>query len=166
MENAGNGKQEIALFSKLNPLNYVPVLVNEGKVIADSFAIILYLEEKYPQHPLLPQDIHKKAINFQAANIVAANIQPFQNPAVLADLFLAPQIHIAINWFKLDMAEFPTLRKLNEAYEQLPAFRAAMPDMQPDANWKTEMMKSAGTEKKRLRALPIPNEQQTSLWNP
>ncbi|KAL5982790.1 Glutathione S-transferase zeta-1 [Asimina triloba] len=52
-------------FSKLNPLNYVPVLVDEGKVIADSLAIILYLEEKYPQHPLLPQDIHKKAINFQ-----------------------------------------------------------------------------------------------------
>lgn len=24
-----------------------------------------YLEEKYPQHPLLPQDLQKKAINFQ-----------------------------------------------------------------------------------------------------
>lgn len=24
-----------------------------------------YLEEKYPQHPLLPQHLHKKAINFQ-----------------------------------------------------------------------------------------------------
>ncbi|KAL5982791.1 Glutathione S-transferase zeta-1 [Asimina triloba] len=33
----------------------------------------------------------------------------------------------------LPEAEFPSLMKLNEAYEQLPAFRAAMSDMQPDA---------------------------------
>ncbi|XP_060167475.1 glutathione S-transferase 2-like isoform X2 [Lycium barbarum] len=52
-------------------------------VIADSFAIIMYLEEKYPQRALLPQDLQKRAINYQAANIVAANIQPLQNLAVL-----------------------------------------------------------------------------------
>ncbi|KAL2939580.1 Glutathione S-transferase 2 [Bienertia sinuspersici] len=101
-------------YKKLNPLSYVPVLVDEEIVIADSFAIIMvsmhrhfihnensvililafqillkralftmqYLEEKYPQHALLPQDLQKRALNYQAANIVASNIQPFQNLAV------------------------------------------------------------------------------------
>ncbi|XP_058097506.1 glutathione S-transferase 2-like isoform X1 [Magnolia sinica] len=173
------GEQFSPEFSKLNALNYVPVLVDEDIVIADSLAIILYLEEKYPQNPLLPKDLHKKAINFQAANIVCANIQPFQNLAVLnyieekintneklvwaqyhigkgfaalekllkdfsgkyatgdevflADLFLAPQIHTGFTRFKLDKSEFPLLSKLHEAYEKLPAFCAAIPDVQPDA---------------------------------
>ncbi|XP_050157893.1 glutathione S-transferase zeta class-like isoform X4 [Malus sylvestris] len=70
-------------FRKLNPMGYVPVLVDGDTVVADSFAIILYLEEKYPQHPLLPPDLQKKAINYQAANIVSSSIQPLQNMTVL-----------------------------------------------------------------------------------
>lgn len=70
-------------FSELNPINYVPVLVDGDVKVADSFAILLYLEEKYPQHPLLPCDLQKKAINYQAANIVSSSIQPLQNLAVL-----------------------------------------------------------------------------------
>ncbi|XP_042485992.1 glutathione S-transferase zeta class-like isoform X2 [Macadamia integrifolia] len=172
------GEQFSSDFSKLSPLNYVPVLVDEDIVIADSFAILMYLEEKYHQNPLLPQDLHKRAINFQAANIVSSSIQPLQNLSVLkyieekvssdekfawaqrhigkgfaaleqllkgfagryatgdevflADLFLAPQIHGAITRFKLDMTQFPLLSKLHEAYGELPAFQAAMPEKQPD----------------------------------
>ncbi|XXG68492.1 hypothetical protein AAC387_Pa06g1567 [Persea americana] len=165
-------------FSKLNPLCYVPVLVDGDIVVSDSFAILLYLEEKYPEHPLLPCDLQKKAINFQAANIVCSSIQPFQNDTAvnyieekinsdekfvwtryhigkgfaalekllkgsagryatgeevfLADLFLAPQIHAAINRFQVDMSKFPLLCRLNKVYNELPEFRAAMPEMQPD----------------------------------
>ncbi|KAI3810634.1 hypothetical protein L1987_20255 [Smallanthus sonchifolius] len=63
-------------YLKINPIGYVPALVDGDIVLADSFAIILYLEEKYPQHPLLPRDLAKKAINYQAANIVSSSIQP------------------------------------------------------------------------------------------
>ncbi|KAG5525649.1 hypothetical protein RHGRI_032080 [Rhododendron griersonianum] len=52
-------------FTKLNPIGYVPVLVDEDFVVSDSFAILLYLEEKYPQHPLLPRDLQRRAINYQ-----------------------------------------------------------------------------------------------------
>ncbi|KAJ0581424.1 putative glutathione transferase [Helianthus annuus] len=52
-------------YLKINPIGYAPALVDGGIVLADSFAIILYLEEKYPQHPLLPRDLVKKAINYQ-----------------------------------------------------------------------------------------------------
>ncbi|KAF5809989.1 putative glutathione transferase [Helianthus annuus] len=63
-------------YLKMNPIGYVPALVDGDIVLADSFAIILYLEEKHPQHPLLPRDLAKKAINYQVANIVASSIQP------------------------------------------------------------------------------------------
>ncbi|XP_062176334.1 glutathione S-transferase zeta class-like [Alnus glutinosa] len=77
------GEQFSPEFRKVNPLGYVPVLVDGDFVLSDSFAIIMYLEEKYPQHPLLPQDLEKRGINYQAANIVSSSIQPLQNLAVL-----------------------------------------------------------------------------------
>ncbi|XP_061988404.1 glutathione S-transferase 2-like isoform X3 [Rosa rugosa] len=77
------GEQFSPEFRKLNPIGCVPVLVDGDLAVSDSFAILLYLEEKYPQHPLLPKDLQRKAINFQAANIVCSSIQPFQNQAVL-----------------------------------------------------------------------------------
>uniref|UniRef100_A0A2N9HBC8 glutathione transferase n=1 Tax=Fagus sylvatica TaxID=28930 RepID=A0A2N9HBC8_FAGSY len=64
--NLVKGEQFSPEFTKLNPIGYVPVLVHGDMVLADSFAIIMYLEDKYPHHhPLLPKDIHKKAINYQ-----------------------------------------------------------------------------------------------------
>lgn len=77
------GAQKSPEFLKLNPIGYVPVLVDGDFVVADSFAILLYLEEKYPQHPLLPKDLQKRALNYQAANLVSASIQPLQNLPVL-----------------------------------------------------------------------------------
>ncbi|KAJ9162744.1 hypothetical protein P3X46_022496 [Hevea brasiliensis] len=81
--NLVKGEQFNPEILKLNPLGYVPVLVDGDFVVSDSFAILMYLDEKYPQHPLLPRDLHKKAINYQAANIVSSSIQPLQNLAVL-----------------------------------------------------------------------------------
>ncbi|XP_040989082.1 glutathione S-transferase zeta class-like isoform X1 [Juglans microcarpa x Juglans regia] len=77
------GEQFSPEFTELNPIGYVPVLVDGEIIVSDSFAIIMYLEEKYPQHPLLPQDLQKIGINYQAANIVSSSIQPFQNLATL-----------------------------------------------------------------------------------
>lgn len=66
-------------FLKLNPMGYVPVLVDDNLVVSDSFAILLYLEEKYHEYPLLPLDLQKKALNYQIASIVSSSIQPLQN---------------------------------------------------------------------------------------
>ncbi|KAK9073628.1 hypothetical protein SSX86_007952 [Deinandra increscens subsp. villosa] len=60
-------------------MGYVPALVDGTTVVSDSYAILLYLEEKYPQHALLPQDLVRKSINYQAASIVSSSIQPLQN---------------------------------------------------------------------------------------
>ncbi|XBH67491.1 hypothetical protein VPH35_095863 [Triticum aestivum] len=64
---------------KLNPMKFVPALVDGDAVIGDSYAIALYLEDKYPQRPLLPQDLKKKALNIQIASIVCSGIQPLHN---------------------------------------------------------------------------------------
>jgi glutathione S-transferase len=40
---------------------FVPVLVDGDRVVADSTAILLYLEESYPDPPLLPDDPEERA---------------------------------------------------------------------------------------------------------
>ncbi|XP_050237354.1 glutathione S-transferase 2-like isoform X2 [Mercurialis annua] len=70
-------------FERLNPLHYVPVLIDGDMVISDSFAILLYLEEKYPQKTLLPEDPQQRALNMQAASIVSSSIQPLHMGSTL-----------------------------------------------------------------------------------
>ncbi|XP_064943221.1 glutathione S-transferase zeta class isoform X1 [Musa acuminata AAA Group] len=77
------GEQFNPEFEKLNPVRFVPVFVDGDVVVADSFAIILYLEDEHPQFPLLPRDLKKKALNLQVANIISSSIQPLQMLSVL-----------------------------------------------------------------------------------
>nr|ABK25945.1 unknown [Picea sitchensis] len=77
------GEHHSEEFTKLNPLQFVPTLVDGDIIVSDSLAILLYLEDKFPEHPLLPDDLHLKAISLQAAALVGSNIQPFQNLAIL-----------------------------------------------------------------------------------
>ncbi|KAJ3696794.1 hypothetical protein LUZ61_000499 [Rhynchospora tenuis] len=77
------GDQSDPDFVRINPMKFVPALVDGDTVIGDSFAIGLYLEEKYPQSPLLPRDLKKKALNIQIASIVGTGIQPLQNLVVV-----------------------------------------------------------------------------------
>ncbi len=48
-------------FLALNPFAQIPVLDDDGFVIAESIAILEYLEEKHPTPPLLPSDIRERA---------------------------------------------------------------------------------------------------------
>jgi len=70
-------------FEKLNPRHFVPVLVDGDCVVSDSYAILMYLEEKYPQNALLPVDLRLRALNLQAASIISSSIQPLIMVGVL-----------------------------------------------------------------------------------
>jgi glutathione S-transferase len=55
------GEQKKAEFLKLNPYGKVPVLIDGATVLYESLVINEYLDEKYPEPPLMPKDHAKRA---------------------------------------------------------------------------------------------------------
>jgi maleylacetoacetate isomerase len=77
------GDQFATDYQKLNPEGVVPTLVDgEGPPLVQSLAIIEYLEEKHPQPPLLPKDLHARAHARAIAQMVAMDAHPFVVPRV------------------------------------------------------------------------------------
>ena len=80
----GGGEQHGDAFRALNPSGQVPVLVtDDGRPIAQSMAIIAFLEEQFPTPPLLPTDPWRRARARQLAEMVNSGTQPLQNLPVL-----------------------------------------------------------------------------------
>jgi len=50
------GKQYEPEFSAISPQSLVPVLEHEGRLLTQSLAIVQFLDERYPEPPLLPAD--------------------------------------------------------------------------------------------------------------
>jgi len=78
-----HGDQFTAGFRGLNPAELVPVLEHDGAVLTQSMAIIEYLDEKYPQPPLLPHDPLDRAYVRSIALAIACEIHPLNNLRVL-----------------------------------------------------------------------------------
>lgn len=66
-------------YLKINPMGGVPTLVHLNHVIPDSNAIIEYLEEVFPTHPLLPPDAYHRARIREVCQIVNSSIHPMGN---------------------------------------------------------------------------------------
>ncbi len=79
----GGGEQLSAAYKAINPQALVPALDDGGKILTQSLAIIEYLEEKYPQPPLLPRDPADRALARSMALIIACEVHPIQNLRVL-----------------------------------------------------------------------------------
>lgn len=76
------GQQHDAAYAALNPQEIVPTLVDDGQAIGQSLAIIEYLEEKYPDPPLLPREPVNRARVRQVALAIACDIHPLNNLVV------------------------------------------------------------------------------------
>jgi maleylpyruvate isomerase len=79
------GQQNTTDFRSKNPLGQIPVLeIHDGHgqspvFLTQSLAIIEYLDERFPEPPLLPKDLLARARVRELAESINAGIQPFQN---------------------------------------------------------------------------------------
>jgi len=175
------GEHRAPEFLERNPQGLIPVLDDGGILLAQSLAIIEYLEERYPEPPLLPRAPEPRARARSLALAIACDIHPLNNLRVLqylkselaqpqdkvdrwyrhwiatgfaalerealrhgdgrhlvgsqvsmADVCLVPQVYNARR-FNVDLAPYPTLAAINEGLSAQPAFQAARPEAQPDA---------------------------------
>ena len=86
------GQQHSAGYAALNPLELVPTLVDGGETFAQSLAIIEYLDETYPEPPLLPATPAARARVRQIALSIACDIHPVNNLRVRQ--YLTNVLHI------------------------------------------------------------------------
>ncbi|KAH8550762.1 Maleylacetoacetate isomerase [Umbelopsis sp. PMI_123] len=83
--NLVKGEQKTEAHTALNSFKQVPVMVlTDGTVLVQSTAILEYLEEAYPENPLLPKDIVQRAVTRSIVSEIACDMQPIQNTKVIA----------------------------------------------------------------------------------
>jgi maleylpyruvate isomerase len=178
----GGGEQLQANYIKMNPSGLVPTFQDDYITLTQSMAILEYLEDEYPQVPLMPKDPAGRARVRELAQIVACDIHPVNNLRVLrylvhelglsdevktqwyrhwlvgglgvlekhlardpsagplchgylptiADCFLVPQVFNAQRQ-GIDISAYPNIARINAACAEIPAFVAAHPSNQPDA---------------------------------
>jgi maleylpyruvate isomerase len=78
------GRHKSAEYRAVNPQMRVPALeLPGGEVLVQSLAIIDYLDETFPEPPLLPPDTRTRAHVRAVADIVACDIHPLNNTSPL-----------------------------------------------------------------------------------
>ena len=171
------GDQRSEVFLALNPQGLVPALEADGQILTQSPAILEWLEERFPDPPLLPDDTTGRAQVRAMAAVIGCDIHPLNNLRVLkavqalggvtndwaagwirpgfdaleslverhgvgwsygdtptlVDCYLIPQIYSARR-FEVDVSAWPRLADIEARASQHPAFQAAHPDVQPDAD--------------------------------
>jgi maleylpyruvate isomerase len=169
-------------YAEVNPMRGVPTLEVDGVKLYQSPAIIEYLEEAYPDPPLLPKEAKARAQVRAIAAIVGCDMHPVNNLRIrnflrdtyhqdaaqvgawiqlwnkagfdaietmlrrdrgrrgfcygasptIADAYLVSHVFSAVR-FKTDMSPYPEINLAVETCNALPAFAAAHPGKQPDA---------------------------------
>ena len=77
------GEQTQEAYRRINPAGLVPYWVDGDLQLAQSLAIIEYLDETHPNPPLLPEGAAARAIVREIAQVVCCDIHPVGNLRVL-----------------------------------------------------------------------------------
>jgi glutathione S-transferase len=78
------GETRAPAFRAINPRGKVPTIVDEGYALWESAVILEYLDEAYPERPLLPNDLQTRA----TVRRIAAEAEAYLGP-LIGDLFRA-----------------------------------------------------------------------------
>jgi maleylacetoacetate isomerase len=81
--NLVKGEQSASEYLAHNPQGLVPLFVDGERSIAQSMAIIEYLDETHPAPSLLPGDAYARAVVRAMANVIACDIHPVNNLRIL-----------------------------------------------------------------------------------
>jgi maleylacetoacetate isomerase len=81
--NLVDGEQKDASYRALNPQGFVPMLEMDGLKLTQSLAIAVYLDQKFPEPPLMPRDAADGAHVRAMAMTIACDIHPLNNLRVL-----------------------------------------------------------------------------------
>ena len=73
------GEQHTAAFAELNPQELVPVLKHGHRILRQSLAIIDYIDETWPEPPLLPSVARDRQRVRAIAQMIACEIHPLNN---------------------------------------------------------------------------------------
>ena len=79
----GGGQQLASVYRELNPDGLIPTLEDGPQVLSQSLAIIEYLDELYPDPPVLPSAPADRAYVRSVALQVACEIHPVNNLRVI-----------------------------------------------------------------------------------
>jgi len=83
---ADGGEQHSPDYAAKNPLKLVPALETDGVVLAGSMAVLEFLEERYPEPPLLPRSQVARAQVRAIANAVVGDLHPLTTIRVTKQL--------------------------------------------------------------------------------
>jgi maleylpyruvate isomerase len=90
--NLAGGEQHGDEYARLNPMRQVPVLeLDDGTRIAQSMAILDWLDATHPDPPLQPRALMDRVRARQQAEIITSGIQPLQNTSTQS--YVRDQLH-------------------------------------------------------------------------
>jgi maleylpyruvate isomerase len=75
-----------AQYKAINPQQFVPALEVDSRTLTQSPAIIEWLEERFPEPPLLPHDSDERAHVRALAAVIGCDVHPINNRRILEAL--------------------------------------------------------------------------------
>ncbi|TCU59935.1 maleylacetoacetate isomerase [Novosphingobium sp. PhB57] len=78
-----DGEQRSREYRRLNPYGGVPALEIDGRIYAQSMAILEWLDESFPDRPLLPRDIEDRFASRELSLAIATELHAPLNLPVL-----------------------------------------------------------------------------------
>ena len=96
------GQQKAPDYVAMNPQGQVPTLVHGDRTLIQSMAILEYLEDSFPDMPLLPGDPDGRARVRALANVIACDTHPLNNLGVLKYLVgtLGVDEEAKLTWYR------------------------------------------------------------------